>query len=260
MPSLCSGARRRTRSCAGRAPHAARLARRARAGDAGGGPGPGLQLGGDRQGAGPSAPGSPTPGQAAATATAGSGSDRARLRRGRDARAAGLAALLERSRAEARGSGGGRPRPEGGAGEDPGRAAGARRPRRRRPRPPPDALGRPQVWNPSSSRLRLRAGAAAQRPWRRRWLGGESHEGSTCGWRLRRKPFREAGAPRVREGEMSGRGTFRAGARRHPRIDPVVPVLYTLLFQQFSLRAPRRRAQDDFRTQRGDATVERQSG
>jgi hypothetical protein len=28
-----------------------------------------------------------------------------------------------------------------------------------------------------------------------------------------RKPFREAGLPRVREGEMSGRGTFRAGAR-----------------------------------------------
>jgi hypothetical protein len=33
-----------------------------------------------------------------------------------------------------------------------------------------------------------------------------------------------------------------------------------IFFQQFSLRAPRRRAQDDFRTQRGDATVERQSG
>jgi hypothetical protein len=35
------------------------------------------------------------------------------------------------------------------------------------------------------------------------------HAGGAFG----RKPFREAGSPRVREGEMSGRGTFRAGAR-----------------------------------------------
>jgi hypothetical protein len=38
---------------------------------------------------------------------------------------------------------------------------------------------------------------------------GVEHAGGAFG----RKPFREAGAPRVREGEMSGRGTLRGSAR-----------------------------------------------
>jgi hypothetical protein len=54
---------------------------------------------------------------------------------------------------------------------------------------------------------------AAQRPWGVDGWAASRMRVEHAGGAFGRKPFREAGAPRVREGEMSGRDTFRAGAR-----------------------------------------------